>query len=211
MRTNGFIVQRALISVTDKTGIVDVAKTLLKLGTKTIISTGGTAKELRFNGVPVTEAADITGFPECLDGRVKTLHPKIHGAILAKKTAEHMAQMLENGILRIDAVFVNLYDFEGILGRPNLALEDAIEEIDIGGPALIRAAAKNWENTLVVCDPQDYAWVLNVLASRHGDLNRQERLRLAAKAFKRTHVYDGIISHYLGEEYQKMSEQTQGE
>jgi phosphoribosylaminoimidazolecarboxamide formyltransferase/IMP cyclohydrolase len=185
----------ALLSVSDKTGIVDLARALHARGVK-LLSTGGTAKLLAQNGLPVTEVAEVTGFPEMLDGRVKTLHPRIHGGLLARRDVpEHMAALAEHGIGTIDLLFINLYPFAQATARPDCTLEDAIENIDIGGPAMLRAAAKNWQDVAVVIDPADYAQVLAELQA--GGLQRKTRFALAKKVFAHTAAYDGMITNYL--------------
>jgi phosphoribosylaminoimidazolecarboxamide formyltransferase/IMP cyclohydrolase len=190
-------IQRALISVSDKTGVVDFAKVLLKHGVE-ILSTGGTAQLLKLNGVVVTEVADYTGFPEMMEGRVKTLHPKVHGGILARRDkADHIAAMKEHGIPPIDMVVVNLYPFAQTVARPGCTLEDAIENIDIGGPAMVRAAAKNHEFVAVVTDPADYAPIAEKMKASGGKLDFDLRYSLAAKAFSHTAEYDGMISNWL--------------
>src|ERR1700694_4384319 len=161
-------IQRALISVSDKPGVVELAKALLTHGVE-ILSTGGTAQLLRLNGVVVTEVADYTGFPEMMEGRVKTLHPKVHGGILARRDKpEHMRSMQEHGIAPIDMVVVNLYPFAQTVAKPGVAMEDAIENIDIGGPAMVRAAAKNHEFVAVITDPADYPSIIAKLAAGQG-------------------------------------------
>ena len=184
---------RALISVTDKTGVVDFARSLSQYGFD-LVSTGGTAKLLRENGLDVTEVSEVTGFPEMLDGRVKTLHPLVHGGLLAdRRNPGHVTQMEEAGIVGIDVVCVNLYAFEETIGGAH-DLEQAIESIDIGGPAMVRAAAKNWANVAVVVDPGDYSRVVEAIAEgKVGAL----RLSLAAKAFRHTAYYDSVVSRYL--------------
>jgi phosphoribosylaminoimidazolecarboxamide formyltransferase/IMP cyclohydrolase len=190
-------IQRALISVSDKAGVVDFAKSLLKLGAE-ILSTGGTAQLLRLNGVVVTEVADYTGFPEMMEGRVKTLHPKVHGGILARRDKpDHVASMKEHGIPPIDMVVVNLYPFAQAVAKPGCTLEDAIENIDIGGPAMVRAAAKNHEFVAVVTDPADYASIAEKMKASGGALDFDLRYSLAAKAFSHTAEYDGMISNWL--------------
>jgi len=185
----------ALLSVSDKTGIVDFARALHGLGVK-LLSTGGTARLLADAGLPVTEVADVTGFPEMLDGRVKTLHPNIHGGLLARRDRpEHMAALAEHGIGTIDLLIVNLYPFAQATARPDCTLEDAIENIDIGGPAMLRAAAKNWPDVAVLIDPADYAGVLAEL--RAGGVERGTRFRLATKVYAHTAAYDGMIANYL--------------
>ena len=189
-------IQRALISVSDKTGVLEFAQSLRGHGVE-ILSTGGTAKLLRDAGVAVTEVADYTGFPEMLDGRVKTLHPKIHAGILGRRDLpEHVAQMKTHGFPPIDLVVVNLYPFRETVARPNVTLAEAIENIDIGGPAMVRSAAKNYAGVAVVTDPQDYAAVAKEL-SDDGGLSSATRFRLACKAFSHTAEYDGAISNYL--------------
>jgi phosphoribosylaminoimidazolecarboxamide formyltransferase/IMP cyclohydrolase len=185
----------ALISVSDKTGIVDFARALHGRGVR-LLSTGGTARLLADAGLPVTEVAEITGFPEMLDGRVKTLHPRIHGGLLARRDLPaHMAALAEQGIGTIDLLVVNLYPFAQATARPDCTLEDAIENIDIGGPAMLRAAAKNWGGVTVLIDPADYAGVLDELAA--GEVSRATRFRLAQKVFAHTAAYDGMITNYL--------------
>jgi phosphoribosylaminoimidazolecarboxamide formyltransferase/IMP cyclohydrolase len=190
-------ISRALISVSDKSGVVDFARALLKHGVE-ILSTGGTAQLLKLNGVVVTEVADYTGFPEMMEGRVKTLHPKVHGGILARRDKPgHVAAMKQHGIPPIDMVVVNLYPFAQAVARPGCTLEDAIENIDIGGPALVRAAAKNHEFVAVVTDPADYAPLTGKLEAGHGALAFGDRFALASKAFSHTAEYDGMISNWL--------------
>ena len=189
-------IQRALISVSDKAGVLEFAHSLRGHGVE-ILSTGGTAKLLRDAGVAVTEVADYTGFPEMLDGRVKTLHPKIHAGILGRRDLpEHVAQMKTHGFSPIDLVVVNLYPFRETVARVNVTLAEAIENIDIGGPAMVRSAAKNYAGVAVVTDPQDYAVVAKEL-SDEGGLSSATRFRLACKAFSHTAEYDGAISNYL--------------
>ena len=190
-------IAQALLSVSDKTGLVDFARGLEAMGIK-LISTGGTAKSLMESGLPVVEVADYTGFPEMLDGRVKTLHPKVHGAILARRDSlEHMAALTKHAIAPIDLVVVNLYPFRQTVARPGCSLDDAIENIDIGGPALLRAAAKNHAHVGVVVDPADYPALLDELAANGRQLGNATRFRLAQKAFSHTAAYDGAISNYL--------------
>lgn len=163
---------RALISVSDKTGVVDFARELRSLGWE-IIATGGTMKLLRESGVEVINISDVTGFPEICDGRVKTLHPKVHGGLLARRDdPEHLKALRENGIEFIDMVCVNLYPFRQTIARPDVKMEDAIENIDIGGPSMLRSAAKNWADVTVVCDPADYAQVLDEIR-RGGNTERR--------------------------------------
>jgi len=191
------IIKRALISVSDKQGIVEFAQTLTRLGVE-ILSTGGTAKLFREKNIPVTEVSDYTGFPEMLDGRVKTLHPKVHGGILGRRDLpEHVAAMKEANIPNIDMVVVNLYPFRETIANPDCTLEDAIENIDIGGPTMVRAAAKNYGHVAIVTDPADYARLTRELESSSGAVGAETRLALAKKAFSHTAEYDGAISNYL--------------
>ena len=186
----------ALISVSDKTGILEFAQALHALGIK-LLSTGGTAKLLADAGLPVTEVADHTGFPEMLDGRVKTLHPKIHGGLLARRDLpEHMAALKTHGISTIDLLVVNLYPFEATVAKPGCTLEDAIENIDIGGPAMVRSAAKNWKDVGVLTDASQYAGVLAELKA-DGKLTDKTKFALSVAAFNRISQYDGAISDYL--------------
>ena len=188
--------KQALISVSDKTGVVDFARELVALGYH-ILSTGGTAKLLTKEGVPCQEVADYTGFPEMLDGRVKTLNPKIHAGILARRpVAEHMAALEAHGIDPIDIICVNLYPFEQTIAKPDCTFEDAIENIDIGGPTMIRAAAKNHESVAVIVDPTDYASVVAEIKAE-GGVTAATRLALAKKVFAHTARYDGMITNYL--------------
>ena len=190
-------VRRALISVSDKAGLIELASTLHSLSIQ-IVSTGGTARALQKAGIPVTDVAEITGFPEMLDGRVKTLHPKIHAGILARQCdPEHQRQLRELGIAPIELVVVNLYPFEATVSKDGVTLEEAIEQIDIGGPSLIRAAAKNFEDVAVVVDPADYTGVGTELLQEQGGLSRALRSHLAAKAFTRVARYDALIAAYL--------------
>ncbi len=192
-------VRRALISVHDKTGVVDFAKGLAALGVE-IVSTGGTAKLLRDSGVAVVDVAEVTGFPEMLDGRVKTLHPKVHGGILARRDLPEHAQALEkHGIRPIDLVAVTLYPFEKTVAKSGVMLEEAIENIDIGGPSMIRGAAKNHAHVAVITDPSQYAAVLDELRRGQGALAAETRYRLAFEAFRRTAQYDAAIAAYLRE------------
>jgi len=185
----------ALLSVSDKTGIVDFARALHDSGVK-LLSTGGTAKLLAESGLPVTEVSEITGFPEMLDGRVKTLHPRVHGGLLARRDVpEHMAALKEHGIGTIDLAVINLYPFAKATANPNCTLEDAIENIDIGGPAMLRAAAKNWQDVAVVIDPTDYPQVLSEL--KGAGLQKKTKFALAKKVFAHTAAYDGMITNYL--------------
>ena len=187
---------QALISVSDKTGIVEFASALHSLGIK-LISTGGTAKLLADQGLPVTEVAALTAFPEMLDGRVKTLHPKVHGGLLARRDLpQHMAALQRHGIETIDLLVVNLYPFEATVARPGCTLEDAIENIDIGGPAMVRSGAKNWKDVAVVTDSSQYRALLSELESA-GSLSQATKFALAVTAFNRISNYDAAISDYL--------------
>ena len=191
------IIKRALISVSDKHGIVDFARSLKKFNIE-ILSTGGTAKLLADNGIAVIEVGDYTGFPEMLDGRLKTLHPKIHGGILGRRDLDtHVKAMQEAGIPPIDMVVVNLYPFAATIAKPNCTLNDAIENIDIGGPTMVRAAAKNYHHVAVLTDPADYKRVLSEMDMTGGLLAADTRFDLARKAFSHTAEYDGTISNYL--------------
>jgi phosphoribosylaminoimidazolecarboxamide formyltransferase/IMP cyclohydrolase len=186
----------ALISVSDKTGIVELAKALHALGVK-LISTGGTAKLLAGEGLPVTEVAEVTGFPEMLDGRVKTLHPKVHGGLLARRDVpEHVQALKAHGIESIDLLVVNLYPFEATVAKPGCTLEDAIENIDIGGPAMVRSAAKNWKDVGVLTDASQYGPVVDELKANR-KLSDKTRFALSVAAFNRISDYDGAISDYL--------------
>ncbi|MFM2435534.1 MAG: hypothetical protein RL063_1515 [Pseudomonadota bacterium] len=190
-------IKRALISVSDKTGIIDFAKKLSSLGIE-ILSTGGTAKLFRDNQIAVIEVSDYTGFPEMLDGRVKTLHPKVHGGILGRRDLpEHVAAMRASSIPNIDMVVVNLYPFEATVANHDCTLEDAIENIDIGGPAMVRSAAKNWKDVAVLTDSSQYTDVLSELQSTGGAVSQATQFALAVAAFNRISNYDGAISDYL--------------
>jgi phosphoribosylaminoimidazolecarboxamide formyltransferase/IMP cyclohydrolase len=191
-------IKRALISVSDKSGIREFAEQLHKRGIE-ILSTGGTATLLRQHGIPVTSVQDVTGFPEIMDGRVKTLHPKIHGGLLAKLDNEaHVEQMKLHDISSIDLLVINLYPFEQTVARGDADFDEIIENIDIGGPAMLRAAAKNFEWTAVVIDPQDYSAVLEAMDTHAGGVPMDLRLRLAGDVFRHTAYYDAKISEYLG-------------
>ncbi|MFK7814824.1 MAG: bifunctional phosphoribosylaminoimidazolecarboxamide formyltransferase/IMP cyclohydrolase [Gammaproteobacteria bacterium] len=189
-------VRRALISVSDKTGVVEFARELSKLKIE-LLSTGGTAKLLSENGIPVTEVSDHTGFPEIMDGRVKTLHPKIHGGILGRRGQDDDV-MQQHDIAAIDLVVINLYPFAATVANPDCTLDDAIENIDIGGPTMLRAAAKNNKYVAVVVNPSDYAEVLKKLNVNNGSLDDATRFDLAVKTFEHTSQYDGMIANYLG-------------
>ena len=187
---------KALISVSDKTGVVEFARELVALGWE-ILSTSGTMKLLREAGLPVTSVSDVTGFPEICDGRVKTLHPKIHGALLARRDIpEHMKALKDNGIETIDLVCVNLYPFRETIAKPDVTMEDAVEHIDIGGPSMLRSSAKNWESVTVVCNPADYATIISEIRAT-GNTTRETRLALSAKAYTHTAEYDMAIATYM--------------
>lgn len=189
-------IKRALLSVSDKTGIVDLARFLHENGVE-IISTGGTMKAIRDAGIPVTYVSDVTGFPEIMDGRVKTLNPKIHGAILAvRSNPEHMAALAEHDITPIDLVVVNLYPFRETISKPGVTEAEAIENIDIGGPAMVRASAKNFKDVVIVTYPSRYAGLMKMLKET-GDVDALTRKELAYEAFTHTAEYDAMISDYL--------------
>lgn len=187
-------VKRALISVSNKDGVIEFARGLAELGVE-IVSTGGTARTLREAGVPVTYISDVTGFPEILDGRVKTLHPAVHGGILARRNSDHLGQLEKHGITPIDLVVVNLYPFRETIAKPGVTLEEAIENIDIGGPSMLRSAAKNHRYVLVVVNPARYSEVLEAL--RSGKAGSELRMSLAREAFAHTSSYDAAITAYL--------------
>lgn len=189
-------VRRALISVSDKTGILEFAQSLMAMDVA-ILSTGGTYKVLKDAGLSVTEVSDYTGFPEMMDGRVKTLHPKIHGGLLGRRGTDD-AIMAEHGIDAIDMVVVNLYPFEATVAKADCSLEEAIENIDIGGPTMLRSAAKNHKDVAVVTDPADYARILEELQANNGQLAHATRFDLAIKTFEQTARYDGAIANYFG-------------
>jgi len=190
-------IKRALISVSDKTGIVEFAKELRNYGVE-ILSTGGTAKLFRENNIPVIEVSDYTGFPEMLDGRVKTLHPKIHGGLLAlRDNPQHMAKLKEHKIGLIDMVVVNLYPFEKTIQKPHVTLEEAIENIDIGGPSMLRSAAKNYRSVAVICDARFYPEVINELRQNRGQITDSTLFKLGKEVFNRTSSYDNVIYNYL--------------
>lgn len=191
--------KRALISVSDKTGVIEFAKELSSLGYE-ILSTGGTANTLRENGIQVTNVSDVTGFPECLDGRVKTLHPMIHAGILCiRSNQEHMEQISRLGVTPIDIVAINLYPFKQTVLKPDVTLEDAIENIDIGGPTMIRAAAKNWQDVAVIVEPADYDLVIAELKA-NGEVSKQKKFELSGKVFEHTAAYDALIASYMREQ-----------
>ena len=199
-------IKRAIISLSNKSGIVNFAKKLSEMGVS-ILSTGGTAKVLKEAGINVTDISAYTGFPEMMDGRVKTLHPKVHGGILGRRdNEEHMKQMKGADIEPIDMVVINLYPFESVTSRSDCTFEEAIENIDIGGPSMVRSAAKNFEFVAVVTDPSDYSAILKEMEGSGGTLSRETRFRLARKAFATTARYDLLISHYLEDAATKKEE-----
>ncbi len=190
-------IRRALVSTSDKTGIVEFAKGLAEFGVE-MLSTGGTAQQLADGGVPVRPVSDYTGWPEMLDGRVRTLHPKIHGGLLAlRDNPDHAQQMQQHGIEPIDMVIVNLYPFEQTVANPDVTLEDAIENIDIGGPSMLRSAAKNYRSIAVICNPARYEAVLAEMREQDGSLTDETRASLALEAFRHTARYDAAISEFL--------------
>ncbi len=189
-------IERALISVTDKSGVVEFAKELHEMGVE-IVSTGGTARVIREAGVPVVDVSEVTGFPEMLDGRVKTLHPRIHGGILfVRENEKHQREVKEHGIRPIDLVAVNLYAFEKVVSE-GADLDVAVENIDIGGPTLLRAAAKNFKYVTVVVDPSDYSRVISEMKETGGATTLKTRFELARKVFETTSCYDRAIADYL--------------
>ena len=190
-------IRRAIISVSNKKGIVEFAKALHAMGIE-ILSTGGTAKSLRDAGVPVKDVSEHTGSPEMLDGRVKTLHPKVHGGLLSRRdNPKDMEEIKKHGIDTIDMVIVNLYPFEETIAKPGVTFNEAIENIDIGGPAMLRSASKNFKDVVVIVDPSDYEKVISEMKSRDGDLAQETRLELAKKVFRHTSRYDSVIADYL--------------
>lgn len=190
-------IKRAIISVSDKKGIVEFAKELRGMEIA-ILSTGGTAKTLREAGIPVKDVSEHTGSPEMLDGRVKTLHPKVHGGLLSRRNnPKDMEEIRKYGIEMIDMVVVNLYPFEATISKPHVTFEDAIENIDIGGPAMLRSASKNFQDVAVIIDPADYGKVVMEMKEMNGDLSYATRLELAKKVFRHTSRYDGLIADYL--------------
>ena len=192
-------IKRALISVSDKTGIVEFAKELADFGIK-FLSTGGTARILREAGLDIMDVSEYTGFPEMMDGRVKTLHPRVHGGLLGvRSNPEHVKVMNENDIEEIDMVVVNLYPFKKTIETPGCTLEDAIENIDIGGPSMLRSAAKNNISVTVIIDPSDYKMVIDEMKKNNGKVSRETNFRLAVKVFENTSEYDGMIAAYLKE------------
>lgn len=190
-------IKKAIISVSNKTGILDIAKQLSTFGIE-ILSTGGTAKALREAGLAVKDVSEYTGFPEMLDGRVKTLHPKVHGGLLGMRSnPEHVSKMKEYGIDPIDMVIVNLYPFEETVAKKDCTLEDAIENIDIGGPTMLRSSAKNYRDVTVIIDPADYQKVIAEMKAHDGAVSVETNFYLAKKVFQRTAQYDTSITRYL--------------
>jgi phosphoribosylaminoimidazolecarboxamide formyltransferase / IMP cyclohydrolase len=190
-------IKKVIISVSDKSGVADFAKELDAFGVE-FLSTGGTAKMLREAGLKVKDISEYTGFPEMLDGRVKTLHPKVHGGLLGvRSNPEHVKVMKEHGIENIDMIVVNLYPFKQTISKKGCTLEEAIENIDIGGPTMLRSAAKNFESVTVVIDPTDYKVIINEMKRNNGEVSRNTNFTLAVKVFKTTHEYDGMITKYL--------------
>ena len=189
-------IKRALVSVSDKTGVVELAKFLHEKGVE-IVSTGGTMKAIRDAGIPVTYVSDVTGFPEIMDGRVKTLNPRIHGGILAvRANPSHMEELKKHDITPIDLVVVNLYPFKETVAKPGVTEEECIENIDIGGPAMVRASAKNFKDVIIVTYPSRYKLLMEQL-EKTGDVDYRTRKELALEAFSHTHEYDGMIAKYL--------------
>ncbi len=198
-RPTAMPITRALLSVSDKSGLAEFAKELHDLGVE-LLSTGGTAKALRDAGLPVIDVSEYTGAPELFDGRVKTLHPKVHGGLLHRRDdQEHLAQAKKNDIPPIDLVVVNLYPFEATIKKPGVTLDEAIENIDIGGPSMLRSAAKNHSHVTVIVDPSDYAKVIEEMKDNNGETTKGFREQLAVKVFLRTSQYDAAITNYLGQ------------
>jgi len=190
-------IKRAVISVSNKKGIVEFAKALSSMGIE-ILSTGGTAKALREAGITVKDVSEYTGFPEMLDGRVKTLHPKIHGGLLSRRNnPKDMEEIKKHGINTIDMVVVNLYPFEETISKQGVTFEEAIENIDIGGPTMLRSASKNFQDVAVIVDPSDYDKIIEEMKNLNGDLSYRTRLELAKKVFSHTSRYDSVIADYL--------------
>jgi phosphoribosylaminoimidazolecarboxamide formyltransferase/IMP cyclohydrolase len=190
-------IERVLISVSDKTGIVELAKELASFDIE-ILSTGGTARQMRDAGLQVIDVSDYTGFPEMMNGRVKTLHPMIHGGLLGlRENPEHVEVMGKHGIKKIDMVVVNLYPFKETVAKPDVTLEDAIENIDIGGPSMLRSAAKNFESVTVLTEPEDYSDILEEMKNSGGSVSRETNFGLAVKVYKKTSEYDRMITEYL--------------
>jgi len=190
-------IKRAIISVSNKQDVVEFARDLNTMGIE-ILSTGGTAKALREGGIPVKEVSDYTGFPEMLEGRVKTLHPKIHGGLLSRRSnPKDMEEIKKHGIDTIDMVVVNLYPFEETIAKRDVIFDEAIENIDIGGPTMLRSASKNFQDVVVVVDPSDYGRIIKEMKVTKGDVSYKTRLELAKKVFRHTSKYDATIAEYL--------------
>ncbi len=190
-------IEHAIVSVSDKTGIVEFSQTLVDMGVK-IFSTGGTASALRDAGIDVTDVSEYTGFPEMMDGRVKTLHPKIHGGILARReNPDDMNELKKHAIKRFDMIIVNLYPFEKTIARKDVTFDEAVENIDIGGPSMLRAAAKNFKDVVVIIDSDDYGIIIKEMHENNGEINQKTRLSLAQKVFSTTARYDSAIADYL--------------
>ncbi len=190
-------IERAVVSVSDKTGVVEFVKALVEMGVE-VLSTGGTAKTITDNGIEVIDVSEFTGFPEMMDGRVKTLHPKIHGGLLGRReNVKDMKEMEMYGIKPVDMVVVNLYPFEATVAREGCSLEEALENIDIGGPAMIRSAAKNYRHVSVVVDPNDYRDIISEMEENQGIVSLRTNFRLAKKVFRMTARYEKAISDYL--------------
>lgn len=199
-------IKRAILSVSNKKGLLEFAKELSAMGVE-ILSTGGTASALREGGIPVKDVSEHTGFPEMLDGRVKTLHPKIHGGLLSRrKNPKDMEEIEKHGIVPIDMVVVNLYPFEETIAKPDVTFEDAIENIDIGGPTMLRSASKNFQDVAVIVDPADYAPVIKEMKERNGELAYKRKMELAKKVFGHTSRYDALITEYLAKVIREGSE-----
>lgn len=190
-------IKRAILSVSNKKGLLEFAKKLSAMGVE-ILSTGGTARALREGGIQVKDVSEHTGFPEMLDGRVKTLHPKIHGGLLSRRSnPKDMEEIEKHGIVPIDMVVVNLYPFEETIAKPDVTFEDAIENIDIGGPTMLRSASKNFQDVAVIVDPADYEPVIKEMKEQNGELTYKRKLELAKKVFGHTSRYDALITEYL--------------
>ncbi|NWF75848.1 MAG: hypothetical protein HXY53_04625 [Nitrospirae bacterium] len=201
-------IKRAIISVFNKKDIIEFAKEIQAMGFE-ILSTGGTAKTLKDAGVIVKEVSEYTGFPEMLDGRVKTLHPRIHGGLLSRRSnIKDMEEIDKHGINTIDMLVVNLYPFEETISKPGVTLQEAIENIDIGGPAMLRSASKNFQDVIVIVDPSDYRKVIEELKRLGGDISYEMRLELAQKVFKHTSRYDGLIADFLAKELKQQKNET---
>jgi len=200
-------IKRAIMSVSNKKSVVEFAKELHTFGIE-ILSTGGTAKTLRDAGIPVKDVSEHTGSPEMLDGRVKTLHPKIHGGLLSRRdNPKDMEEIRKYGIDIIDMVVVNLYPFEETISTPGVTFAEAIENIDIGGPAMLRSASKNFQNVVVIVDPSDYERIISEMKGLNGDLSYETRLDLAKKVFRHTSRYDTIIADYLTKVLEEIKKQ----